>query len=367
MANDRTEWSTPLPGEENPRPTKRLAERKFIEVRGQAKEGLVPPEYSGSVINAGGAYLFQFPFDIYIADEPFEIQTSYVDGTQVTIYPIFRNAAPEISRVEPENMPFRPGTVPPTFNKVGVKSITMNYDWGWRADALRLDFQPDRGPEFATQIAEQLIGLVRWWTAQWWIGRDRRHTEDYLRNWFSINEVGERLSGINGFASTYGRFGNEQLLDLQKFRNIRGNITHGRHIPLSWDTFFDGIYFRATLQLRRSVLETAIACEAKIVEEAQRISARDGISNSRRSKALSSDDFSVKLDKGIQMLVGRRFRDEAPEEFDKLKLLRTARGNVAHGGIALIPEGGGSRVITADDMLAMLHATLKMFKWLEAV
>lgn len=344
-----------------------FGQRSTIQVRATGRDDLIPPTYSGGVEAVGGSYLFHFPFDILVADGLSELQTSMVDNTWIDIYPPFFNGSELVSpaQIELEVIPWKPGTLRPDFDRVRVKELVVDRHLGKRANALRIDFRPDRGSDFASRIVEQFVGLTRWWTGQWWIGRDRRAEFLYLRNWFPINERGERLSGIDGFASIYGNFGIERAFNSQHFRNIRGNITNGRLIPLSIDTFFDAIHFHATGQLRRAVLEAAIACEARIGEEATRICARAGLPKSRLKKALSSDDFTVKLIKGMGQLTQRSFARDHPESYKWLQLIRTARGQIAHGGSPLIPAANGSRAPTSDEVFQMLRSAHAMFQWLE--
>jgi hypothetical protein len=344
-----------------------FGQRRFYHVYSKGREDLPEPAYVGSREAVGAAYLFRFPFDIYISDDLTEIQTSYIEKTTVHLYPLFLDSSEpgiETHSIAPERIPFRPGTLPPSFNKVVINRIVQQSHRGRRSDSLRMDFVPDRGSEFAMQIAEQFVGLARWWTYQWWIGQPRRITHDHAVNWFRINEAGERLEGIQNFASVYGDFGIERPLDLELFRNIRGNLTNGRRIPLSWDLFLDAIYFAAIKDLRRALLELAIGCEARIGEETQRICERDGISERRVKRALRSNDFTVQLDRGLGELAGREFPKEKPDEWKLLQLLRTARGNVAHGGDLIIPTAGGSRRVTDKEVADMLYAALSLYHWL---
>jgi hypothetical protein len=317
----------------------------------------------------GRAYAFRFPFYLHIAEEPFEPQVSFVGGARITIYPPFLAAdeSPEDQRILPARIPHRPGTLPPDYDKVGFKSITTSYGLGVATNALRLDIHPDRGAEFATQILRQYIGLARWWSGQWWITRDDGHARDYLRNWFDVNEMGERLSGINGSASLFGLYRIERPLSQEHLQNIRGNITNGRSIPLAWDTLFDAIYFQAGGQLRRAVLEAAIACEAKVWDTAERAAASRNISKSRLKRAMSSDDFTVKLNQGIAALVDRRFAQEHPEHAATLGHLRTVRGAIAHGREPQCVGPGGPVSLENQHATAMIQSVIFAMQWLDGV
>ena len=112
-------------------------------------------------------------------------------------------------------------------------------------------------------------------------------------------------------------------------------------------------------------MDAAIACEARIGEELDRVAARDNLSKTSTKKALSSNDFTMQLTKGVEGLTGRRFEDEVPGALPLLQSLRVARGNVAHGGPLLVPGADGkAREPEPPEIYEMLHAALKALNWL---
>ncbi len=345
-------------------------EQRYYLIQASGKPDLPSPQLAGSKAPSGTAYLFEFPFGIFV--DPLILPTpqdSWVENVRVRIYPPFlgRPDAPE-RRIAPSQIPHDPATLPPDHNKVGVKTIAVDYKLGDTRNAIRLDLTPDRGPAFAARIGEQFVGLCRWWTGQWWIGRDDRHVRDYLCNWFEINEQGERLSGINGAMWMRGLYGVERPLSTEMLRNIRGNITNGRHIPLSWDAIYDAIYFQASTHVRRSALEAAIACEAGVAEAAKRLAKSRNCSATQLKKALQSNDFTVKLSQGLFRIAGRDFALEKPDDFTILSRLRDWRGTIAHGEPPLVRCNDNTlRPLEAADLTLTINAVLSSLRWLTEV
>jgi len=344
----------------------RPGERRQYLIEGFGRADLVAPTFSAPATKRGCAYLFEFPFLIHAAAGPFEVQTSRVDNTEIRIYPPFKPTADQsVRRIDPSAIPFVAGTVPPDYNKVGVRSTAVDQGLGDTVSAIRIDVVPDRKPEFAMRIAEQYVGLCRWWTGQWWIGQDDRHIRDYLCNWFDVNDAGERLSGINAATTLYGLYGIERPLSPEHTQNIRGNISNGRHIPLEWDSILDAIYFQAGLRARRAALEAAMACEAGVASTVRRLGRAHGTSQSLIDKALSSNDFTVKLDKGVARLTGRRFSAENPSAFRDLQDLRDVRGQIAHGEPATFRDSSREHVpLEASHLTAPIRAALDSLQWL---
>lgn len=340
----------------------------------EPRDGLQPPLLVGPPHVAGTSYLFLFPFDIVVESSLAETQSSYVyqltpDSTHVRLYPPFSNADSPDHRVEQIKLSAVPspmGVLRPDHNKVRVKDIAISRQFERVANAMRIDLFPPRDTDFAQRIVDQFLGLVREWTLQWWIKRDRRHSESYLRSGFAINEASERLSGVNAFGSLYGFLGLERPLDLQIFRSIRGNLTNGRESRLSRELFLDGIYFHSIGDVRRALLDLAIGAESAVGEQYSKLVAPGGVTKSAVDKVLG-DKFERRISLGAEKLFGRSFAVEQPEEYTWVRRLWFARGNIAHGAEPNVRMPEGLRVVTHADVLPIIKAVLELLKWLETL
>lgn len=332
----------------------------------EGPEDLEKPSLHGSWNEEGGAYLFLFPFDIYTDPDLEERQTSYVDATQIHLFPPFRHTQTvgrAIQQIELERVPTPDDAVAPDYDRVRLKDLRMHRDLGEPCNALRVDLLSDPGPEFAKRIVDQFLGLVRWWTGQWWVGRDRQHSESYLRNWFPINEKHERVRGVQAFASGYGFLGMEKPLNLEYFRNIRGNITNERTAPLHVNLFHDGVYYQSTGDVRRSVLELATSCEAGVAIAFENLAREKGISPTKTKKLLS-EGFEKRIASKSKKVVGVSFKEQEPDSWETLYDLWVARGNVAHGKGPIVR--GGS-VWDEDDLIDTIEAVSRLLAWLELI
>jgi hypothetical protein len=359
-------------GEQLPRPAP--GEYLHLRVVPEPREGLPTPDFIGSTRATGASYLFLFPFDIYVASDLTEVQSSFVDQltpnrTEIRLYPPFLNTGTGehfIEQIELSAVPSPPGVVAPDHNKVRMKSWGLSREFGRPANAMRIDLFPDREATFANIIMNQFLGLARWWTLQWWIKRDRRHSEAYLRNWFAINEASERLSGVHAYSSLYGFLGFERPLSLDMFRSIRGNITNGRESPLSRELFLDAVYFHSLGEVRRALLELAISAESAVAEMFTEMALKREVSGSALKKVLRLD-FGDRLARGAKQLFGRSFADERPDEHEWVLRAWFSRGNVAHALEPKVKMPDGVRLVNHADVVRMIGAILELFKWLEGL
>jgi hypothetical protein len=346
-------------------PKAKRGERLYLTIVTEGGADPPAPQFAGPKEKSGATYLFLFPFDLYVADD-LATQTSFVDHTEVRIHPPFLNDPDgdlPIPQIEVDAIPNDPPAIAPDYNRVRLKNFARSAWFAERRNALRVDLLPDQGASFAATVVEDWLGLVRWWTRQWWVGRDRRHQEDYLRNGFDINGLGERLGGVVTYYGEYGGFAIEEPLTLEHTRNIRGNLTNGRKIPLSWDVFLDAIYFHASRHVPRAVLNAAIACEARIGEDVARIGARETWSKSKIKMITGPNDFVGQLH-NLEQELAVTFQGTEADQRDWLEALRTCRGNVAHGSRALYAKAGATIEASNEDVFMMLDATLALSNWL---
>jgi hypothetical protein len=319
------------------------------------------------------AYLFQFPFDILTVPEASVTSwTVPVKDREVRVYWPFRgdvSAQPAAKLMHLQNVPNLSQSILEDRKIARLEQMAIS-PWSQPvaySDALRIDFRPEANPGLATEVAHHFLDLTRWWTRQWWIGRGRQHMEWDLRHGFDLDEQGQPVSGISTYSKAYGGFGIERYLDAEQFGSVCVALSKGTTIPLSWSSFLDAIYFHAIQDLRRSVLEAAIACELMIEERPTIIADAHGLSKASFVKAFAGTDLLKKLDRGLEQTIGRSFAKEQPQAFSWVKALWIARGHVAHGKAAVSAGGGKVRELTSDDQVKILDGVLHLIYWFEQI
>jgi GNAT superfamily N-acetyltransferase len=235
---------------------------------------------------AGTAALFLFPFDIFhlAAGDAVEVA---VGNSQARIYPPFADGGDTRLRhrqVSLEHIPVLPGTRLPHVAAPRLKDLAAELGFAEgakRADAMRIDFMSPGTPYDAAELVSRFLELARMVTLQWWITRDRRFDESYLRNSFSINADGERLDGVAITAVVSGRPSIEKPLTRQLFEVCARSAARGSRASLSVLGFCDVLYLFTVADYRRFVVEAAVACETMLVEHAMRHAARLGVNRGR--------------------------------------------------------------------------------------
>ena len=262
-------------------------------------------------------------------------------------------------------VPYRPNTTSPDFPWLTAAEIRLDRERvSQRSESLRIDCSKDVPYEFAASIADMLVGLIRWFTKQWWIKRGREHPRTHIRHWFHANEFGERVAGVGTFRFFYGRMGFERPLDSQTWRTVVQALARRETIPLSWDIFFDAIYFHSTDELRRSVLEVAISNEVLLADILKIWSLQRRIGKDQIKRVLHGNDYITHLTR-IGALWNRSFEREYRNEFKWISAAWIARGNVAHGKPPIAPMPEGIRVMTLDDLLSVFASGIALREWLQ--
>jgi hypothetical protein len=316
------------------------------------------------------AYIFCYPFDIVVHPPLGRIYDLEIDGRKVTVYPPFRSRSDSelaIDNISLTNVPHRPNTTSPDFPWLSAAQITLGREHSsQRTESLRIDCPKEAPYEFAANVADILIGLIRWFTKQWWIKRGREHPRTHIRHWFHANELGERLAGVGTFRFFYGRMGFERPLDSQSWCAVTEALNRRETIPLSWDIFFDAIYFHSTDDLRRSILEVAISNEILLAESLNAWTVQRGLDKSQVKNVFHGNDYIKHLTR-IGALWRRSFEDERPNEFRWIKAAWIARGNVAHGKPPIAPLPGGIGLMSLDDLVSVFASGIALREWLQSI
>jgi hypothetical protein len=313
----------------------------------------------------GGAHLCVFPFDFFLGDASEAIEVPF-NGGVVRLYPPFRNqkgADSVVDQVIPDVVPGPLQFGPVATSMPALEKLHLTNPLGNRADAFRLDFIPDPQPTEANEVIRRLVDWIRVRSGQWWIGQARHYALSPLRNWFSITAEGQPASGFHSFAKMFGGFGTERAIGPTDLEDALKRALRGEDAPFMLLLLFDAIYHYAAGDHRRSLLDAATAIEAASHARLAHVAARDGV-QSRVKKPLRPYDLTVLLDQSCRSITGRSFRSERPSDFERLKELRTARGNTAHGQEAL--TSAGTR-ITSEELRDCLMSTVEAVNWLGAL
>jgi hypothetical protein len=317
---------------------------------------------------AGNAFVFHYPFDVFIStDLPDQYEISG-GGRTFRIYRPFaarRNPTRWAEDVVSSRIPFPHGTKPPTQDRAFVRDLSLDRKFGLPTDSLRVDFYPAEDDRGANDFVERLLGIVRWWTNQWWVTRDRRHSYSALANHFTITSAGERVSGIAKFASLYGFLGFERPLDGNIWRHCLELLMGGQSIPLGRQILLDAVYFHSVGDLRRSILEGAIANEILLAHTMQALILRSEMTEWAMEDILGGNSYLKHLER-FGALCGRSFQAEHPDHHAWIRAVWVARGEIAHGKSGVAPTPTGNRVLTETDMVTAFRAIGVLTDWLNA-
>lgn len=322
----------------------------------------------------GHAYLLACPFEMLVADGPGPICPIEVEGRSVTVYWPFRNAAQPTTAprwIDLSRIPRRPHTEPPHV-RAPIPIVTPRPRAGEiAADSLRIDlFGPmaDSEGDFVESLAIRLFGLIRHRTGQWWLKRPNVEGEHLIRNGFAINHRGELAGGVNAVLGVEPRRGSERTLKHAEFATLCDELARGAESPLSWDLFYDALYFVMASQggkdIRRAVLDATIACDVGVLSAASRTGETRGLSARQVLGALDQSDLLYNLSKGLFTLTGRDFSSESPESYRQIRLLWRARGSIAHGRLPGV-RVGARPLPSLDQFHDMLAGAEAALRWLD--
>lgn len=317
-------------------------------------------------------FLFLFPFDIYHTCDLADAYGFRLGGRRARIYPPFSNEkddTPQTEQVKLEKVPREKGAAPVHIGGGKVERINLTLGLEKEAfpgNAIRLDvFDSDATADEASEFVKRLLDLVRAFTLQWWVTRDRQADRGYLRNSFEINECGERLAGVISHAKKYGGFYIRSLLDRPLFERVVRQASTNKKPPLSLMMLADAIYHLGTNDHRRCLIDAAMCCELFVRDDVPWLVTTEPERREPVSERLDKMDFEDQLDEGLQQFLGSSFADDDPEAYNRLCELWTARNNVAHGKLAVISTNGGSRPLDHDDYTEMIEAVIKFLDWLQ--
>lgn len=290
----------------------------------------------------GAAAVYLFPFVISTVQGLRTNERIEIGDYTLRLYSPFVHGEgdePSLTQVNWEYVPFTRWSRQPDEPMKWVRSSGLKRDWesdSTDADALRIDFYPQEtlNDNTAFDVGEQLVGLLRHRTQQWWIGRDVRFARPWLRNTTPVDSAGGLSRGkrsVAGYAMNIGTSGYERLLTEGRFVAMAKDLEEGNTIPLYSDLLLDSHYYHAIRNTRRSVLAASMGCEAAINARVAEEADSRGLEFQTLRRQLDSSDLLANMTDRCERVFGHSFAEERPDDFRILEHMWEVRGSLAHG------------------------------------
>lgn len=337
---------------------------------------------TGSYKTKGRSVVIKLPFDIYLdPDLTKEFKTTdLVTGRSIIIYPPFASfpSSTESTKLINTNyIPYISGRLPPNHDKAGFNDFSLTSMSGIACDCIRLDIfnnvAEDDDPivaEVVSDIVNRLLKILRWYTGQWWITKDRGPLMSNEKYQFDINEYSERISPFHAVARTCGLLGTEKNLNGRRLNGSCYSLSINRQPPMYIELLFDSIFFYYDDNIRHSIIEAAIACETLINSSLEAAIKNNLISRSRKNKLVPNNNKLIQnFDRACESM-GYNFNSEDNKDnFRKIENLWVARGNIAHGTNPIIQIDGPKNIrdVNKKDVLEMITALSEMISWAEEI
>lgn len=335
-------------------------------------------EYSGM------AYVYSFPFWLYVdTSSPLPVEEVQLGELEVRIYPPFRcGPANFISmpHIDFQQIPFLPDANPNKLqfkilhavayplleiNREGKTSLFVATTGKWDKqinpfpmDCLRMDIlqkEKEGDLNIAKPIVRKLLDLIRWYTKQWWINHSIDGLLGYQRSKFPIAKNGIILKEPLSCGSMRTISGDERPLNTDVWRSVIGDLNSQKEPP-SYDLLLlDARYFSSVGDIKRTVLDLAMACEQALALAVNRIR-RSQIGN--KPIKLPGNDLSKKLGTHLKKYTTRSYQDEAFMEFSIIKNLWSTRNNVAHGKQVKVGE---------KEVNEFIRSSQHCIRWIESL
>jgi len=306
------------------------------------------------------SYVFRFPFDIYYRPDIRKVSVAS-GGHTWTLHPPFadsRDKGPDKFDIDAAS-PSTPG--PEDDPRVWAK---MNLQMGGAeaADAIRLDVQPPLDVGLVEPIADLILAQLRARTLQWWLERDRRNTDGYLKHRVALDATGVRSGPVEAFLTYTEPFGFERPVDEAVLEGALTEAVEGRRPPVYFSLLLDGVYHFSVDHRERAILDLATCCEAAL-DHYLRPLAPARVSRSKVKKALRLD-FDDRLDIGLREVLGVSYGDVSAEDTAELRALWVARGMVAHAKPPMTRRGAGRSPTTSEDVHRWVVVVARFREWL---
>lgn len=334
------------------------------------------------------ACLFSFPFPVYVDTQarilPTELRFEY---KTVRVYPFFRSgpanfgAAPAIDAAQVPQQPNAPytlntrepcylpvATAIPALRGEPAASAVLTVSPKWEQplrffpmDSIRLDLlgSAPTPSGVASQLLNRLLLQLRVLTRQWWIGLEYpTGSEYYLRHIFSTSRSGR----LRGSPESYHAFttprGDELPVDNEIWRKAIDNVQQNKFIADYQALLLDARYHNAKNEMRRAIIDLAVACEQACEVTFIRIIEQQQKPGFRRGKYYSGNDLTKHLNQDLKKICGCALSEHKPELNQHIARLWQLRGDLAHGR----PQN-----ISKEEVSILITATEGCVGWLENI
>lgn len=335
--------------------------------------------------NSSIACLFSFPFPVYVDTESkLSLSEQKIEDETVRIYPFFRsgpanfNSSPpiDLSQVPlpignhptdtsvPRYLPWLT-TIPSLSGEpTGSAILTIAPTWEKKPrffpmDSIRIDIlgSHPKPPGFANDVVNRLLRNIRVRTRQWWIGIEYpTGTEYYLRQIVPISRSGAFKGTPEGNGSFTTPRGDERPLDRTIWHEVITDVRTNRMIADYEDLLLDARYHAAKNEMRRSIIDLAVACEQACEATFIRIIEHRKLPLFRRGKYYSGNDLTKHLNHDLLRLSGFSLDSGIPETSKHISELWSLRGDLAHGRHQEVPK---------EKISTLIQAAEDCVRWLE--
>lgn len=216
-----------------------------------------------------------------------------------------------------------------------------------------------QGEPVANKAVKQWLSHVKASTSHHWLGPQSRLPDIYgVQEIFHYN-TGKKIYS-NGIGKSHVVPTKEKFLTSTDFDQIESLLVKGTEPCIPEAFLGEAMYFLSgnEMDIRRSILFAAIACEVKIKTTIQAYASED---NSRVVSALldTKSTIHILLSDICQAVTGRSLKREDVELWKNSEALSSARNRIVHEG-ALRPND-------RNDYRSIVNCVPEIFKWLESL
>lgn len=351
---------------------------------------------SEDIHNGGKAYLFRYPFWMYVSpDFPQDKTIEFRMGDIfIRIYPPFRtgeaNSLP-IPSIKIRNIPyakwFQPDGKP--FERESVVLVPAmqaskadgSHDLHLidkpdaydllppvkPMDSLRFDICGNIENGKDHEINNRLIGLIRYRSKQWWIGQTLKGIVGFNTGiGFNIDKEGKPVGPPVHRLDVSGEFvGDEKPIDFNIWSEVVDDLISDNLPPIAEILMLDAKHHFSSRDFHRFVIDAATACEYVKDDAFRKLwSVRHSIEFDR-DKVLGKWNLANHLDVKLKNNFGISYKEEHPLHWEKINNLWDARGNVSHGG--LCAYGLPPVMVDRDKAKDILSSALHCIEWLKSL
>lgn len=162
--------------------------------------------------------------------------------------------------------------------------------------------------------------------------------------------------------------GDEAVSDAASRKRVISPFASSSDPPLSDALLLVARYHLHAGDLRRAILEAAIACEEALTAEVHRLwDARATRTQFEIGRVLRCDEPGERFGDDLSRFVVRSLLDELPEVYADAEQLRLSRHSAAHTASASIAAEGTLVPVTEGDAKALVGAAARAVEWLWAL